>query len=53
MMNNNYRSFFGLKGQPFDADISIKDILQTPELMDVKERFDYVVGLGAIGLGNR
>jgi len=50
MMNNNYRSFFGLKGQPFDADISIKDILQTPELMDVKERFDYVVGLGAIGL---
>jgi type II secretory pathway predicted ATPase ExeA len=49
-MNNNYRSFFGLKKQPFDADISIKDILQTPELIDVKQRFDYVVGLGAIGL---
>jgi general secretion pathway protein A len=49
-MNNNYRSFFGLKKQPFDADIGIKDILQTPELIDIKERFDYVVGLGAIGL---
>jgi general secretion pathway protein A len=50
MMNNNYRSFFGLKKQPFDADISLKDILKTPELIDVKERFDYVIGLGAIGL---
>jgi general secretion pathway protein A len=50
MMNNNYRSFFGLKKQPFSADISLKDILKTPELIDVKERFDYVIGLGAIGL---
>jgi type II secretory pathway predicted ATPase ExeA len=50
MMNNNYRSFFGLKKQPFGADININEILKTAELIDVKERFDYVIGLGAIGL---
>jgi type II secretory pathway predicted ATPase ExeA len=50
MMNTNYRSFFGLKKQPFGADISINDILKTAELSDVKDRFDYVIGLGAIGL---
>ena len=50
MMNNNYRSFFGLKKQPFGADININDILKTAELIDVKQRFDYVIGLGAIGL---
>ena len=49
-MNNNYRSFFGLKKEPFRADISLNDILKTPELIDVKERFDYVIRLGAIGL---
>jgi type II secretory pathway predicted ATPase ExeA len=50
MMNNNYRSFFGLKKEAFGADISINDILKTAELSDVKDRFDYVIRLGAIGL---
>ncbi|MDJ0915944.1 MAG: AAA family ATPase [Desulfobacterales bacterium] len=50
MMNNNYRSFFGLKKEPFGADISLKDILKTAELIDVKQRFDYVIRLGAVGL---
>jgi type II secretory pathway predicted ATPase ExeA len=50
MMNTNYRSFFGLKKEPFGADISINDILKTAELIDVKQRFDYVIRLGAIGL---
>ncbi len=50
MMNNNYRSFFGLKKQPFGADINLNEILKTAELIDVKQRFDYVIGLGAIGL---
>ena len=31
-------------------DIKPSDILKTPELMDVENRFDYVIGLGAIGL---
>lgn len=50
MMNTNYRSFFGLKKQPFGSDISLNEILKTAELIDVKQRFDYVIGLGAIGL---
>ena len=49
MINNNYRRFFGLKKQPFGSDISFNDILKTTELIDVKERFDYIIRLGAIG----
>ena len=49
-MNHNYRSFFGLKKEPFGSEISLDDILKTTELIDVKERFDYVIRLGAVGL---
>lgn len=49
-MNDNYRTFFGLTKEPFGADISATDILKTPELIDVKDRFDYVLRIGAIGL---
>jgi general secretion pathway protein A len=50
MMNDNYRTFFGLNKEPFGTDIRLSDILKTPELVDVKERFDYVIRLGGIGL---
>jgi type II secretory pathway predicted ATPase ExeA len=49
-MNDNYRSFFGLNKEPFGTDIKVPEILKTPELTDVKDRFDYVIRLGAIGL---
>ncbi len=49
-MNHNYRSFFGLKKEPFGADIGLKEILKTTEITDVKDRFDYTIRLGAIGL---
>jgi type II secretory pathway predicted ATPase ExeA len=49
-MKNNYRTFFGLNKEPFGTDIRVADILKTPELLDVKDRFDYVIRLGAIGL---
>jgi type II secretory pathway predicted ATPase ExeA len=49
-MNHNYRSFFGLKKEPFGADIRVSEILKTAELIDVKDRFDYVVRIGAIAL---
>jgi len=49
-MNHNYRSFFGLKKEPFGSDIRVSEILKTPELIDVKERFDYIIRIGAIGL---
>jgi general secretion pathway protein A len=49
-MNDNYRTFFGLNKEPFGADISLSEILKTPELVGVKDRFDYVIRLGAVGL---
>jgi general secretion pathway protein A len=49
-MNHNYRSFFGLKKEPFGSDIRVSEILKTTELIDVKERFDYIIRIGAIGL---
>lgn len=49
-MNENYRAFFGLNKEPFATDIAIKDILKTDQLLDVKNRFDYVIRLGALGL---
>jgi type II secretory pathway predicted ATPase ExeA len=49
-MNNPYRTFFGLQREPFGPDVSVKEILKTPELAAVKARFDYVLRLGAIGL---
>ena len=50
IMNNHYRTFFGFNKEPFGTDISMSEILKTPELVDIKDRFDYVIRLGAIGL---
>jgi len=49
-MNDHYRTFFGFNKEPFGTDISMSEILKTPELIDIKDRFDYVIRLGAIGL---
>lgn len=49
-MNDNYRTFFALNKEPFGTDIRVSEILKTPELMDIKNRFDYVTRLGAIGV---
>jgi general secretion pathway protein A len=49
-MNDHYRSFFGFAKEPFAIDIDGKQILKTPELLEVKVRFDYVTRLGAIGI---
>ncbi len=45
-----YRSFFGLHREPFGSELEVKEILTTPALEAVTERFDYVLRLGAIGL---
>jgi type II secretory pathway predicted ATPase ExeA len=50
IMDENYRTFFGLSKEPFGADIATRDILKTDQLVDVKNRFDYVTRLGAVGL---
>lgn len=49
-MNLNYRAFFGLTKEPFQLELSIKEILETPDLVSVGQRFDYAVRLGAIAL---
>ena len=47
-MSANYRSFFGMTREAFPTDIGVKDILETHDIVAIKERFDYTVRLGAI-----
>ncbi len=49
-MKNSYRTFYGFSKAPFATDIRASDIMKTPELLEVEDRFEYVIGLGAIGL---
>ena len=49
-MNANYRTFFGFKKEPFGSDLDLEEILKTPELLSVKERFDYALRIGAMAL---
>ena len=49
-MNDSYRTFFGLTKEPFGTELGIKEILETPDIKGVKDRFDYAVRLGAIAL---
>ena len=49
-MNDSYRAFFGLTKEPFSTELTIKEILETPDLKGVKDRFDYAVRLGAVAL---
>jgi hypothetical protein len=44
----SYRTFFAFTREPFCSDLDLKDILQTQELLAVKERFDYALRIGAI-----
>ncbi len=49
-MNDSYRAFFGLTKEPFGSELGIGKFLGTPDIKGVKDRFDYVVRLGAGGL---
>jgi general secretion pathway protein A len=49
-MSAAYRTFFGLRREPFASDLPLSDILQTPDLLAVAERFDYAVRLGAMAM---
>ncbi len=46
-MSQTYRTFFGLSKEAFPANIDIDEILVTPEVQGVKNRFDYAVRLGS------
>lgn len=45
-----YRTYFGFTKEPFSADLAVTDIMTTPHLSGVADRFDYVIRLGAVGL---
>jgi general secretion pathway protein A len=49
-MNANYRTFFGFKKEPYGTDLELSEILKTPDLIAVKERFDYALRIGAMAL---
>ena len=49
-MNVNYRTFFGFKREPYNSDLDLGDILKTPELLAVQQRFDYAIRIGAMAL---
>jgi general secretion pathway protein A len=49
-MRPHYLSFFGFMCEPFGSELATEQILKTPEVISVADRFDYVVRLGAIGL---
>lgn len=46
----SYRTFFALTKEPFSSDLQLDEILQTSELIALKERFDYALRLGAMAL---
>ena len=49
-MDANYRTFFGFKKEPFTSDLELEEILKTPELIEIKERFDYAIRIGSMAL---
>jgi general secretion pathway protein A len=46
----SYRTFFGFSREPFTSNIELDGILQTPELLAVNQRVEYVIRIGGIGL---
>lgn len=46
----SYRAFFGFTREPFTQNIDLDSILQTPELLAVNQRVEYVIRIGGIGL---
>ena len=39
----NYSEYFGFKEEPFSSEVNAKNLLKLPSMVQVKERFDYVI----------
>lgn len=39
----NYSEYFGFKEEPFTSEVNAKNLLKLPSMVQVKERFDYVL----------
>ena len=49
-MSPAYRTFFELTKEPFAAEVKAKEILVTPAIQGIEERFHYAIRLGAVAL---
>ncbi len=49
-MYSNYRTFFGLNAEPFQANPQPKEIMQTKELQSVVNKIAYAVKLGSAAI---
>src|SRR4030065_1313390 len=49
-MSELYRSFFGLKREPFTAYLRIEELLETPATKDLRQRFHHPARQRAIGV---
>jgi len=49
-MTTNYRTFFAMTREAFPTDLAVKEILETDDIPGIRDRFHYVLRLGAIGL---
>ena len=49
-MGKSYRHYFALQKEPFIADISRQEILVTPVIASLQDRFHYALRLGAVAL---
>ena len=49
-MSKNYKTFFGMKKEPFGSDLKQNEILETEELKSVKSKFYYTISIGGTAL---
>jgi type II secretory pathway predicted ATPase ExeA len=49
-MDKSFKTFFGMKNEPFRADLKQNEILETEELKSVKSKFYYATDLGGTAL---
>lgn len=49
-MTTNYRTFFAMTREAFPTDLRVKEILETQDILAIRDRVEYVLRLGAIGL---
>ena len=47
-MISKYSHYFGFKGEPFNTEVSTKDLLKLPSMIGVKERIDYTLNVGGV-----
>lgn len=45
---NQYKLFFSFEMEVFRVEIGVDEILQTPELKGIKNRFDYTTSQGTV-----